>query len=330
MSDYGYFAAGEPQRPPGAPLPPAPGVPQVTGSEQLLLGEAALQSRAHMGSAPVSYPTIGRLGFTASLRSGFQLIPTCWSVLAAEPALLLVPFVVLVITVTMTAGYADLLGGLGNVVTTNKYSTAVRVFPIAALCSAISSVGQAVIVSAATDRLQGRRPTLASAWVTTLGQLPRLVYFGIVLAGERTLTSLLRGKRWSVGTLAANTIDRAWDFATYLVIPVILYENLTVFGAVKRSGRLVAGRWGTQLTARSVMTASLFIVSLPLLVLAVVLTAYSMAAGIGALILVVVLVVVASAALNGVLSAAMYRFAVTGLVVPGFREADMWAAFGHR
>jgi hypothetical protein len=171
---------------------------------------------------------------------------------------------------------------------------------------------------------------LSSAWVTTLGQLPRLVYFGIVLAGERTLTSLLRGKRWSIGTLAANTIDRAWDFATYLVIPVILFENLTVFGAVKRSGQLVASRWGTQLTARSVMSASLFLVSLPLIVLAVVLAAYSMTAGIGLLIVVVVLIVVASSALNGVLSAAMYRFAVTGLVVPGFREADMWAAFGRR
>jgi hypothetical protein len=308
MSDYGYFAGGE-------SLPP----PQPVAVTDSVVAPSA----AH-------YPTIGRLGFMGSLRSGFQLIPTCWSVLAAEPALLLVPLVVLVITVAMTAGYAGLEGGLGNLVTDNKYSTAVRVFPIAALCSAVSSVGQAVIVSAATERLQGRRPTLSSAWVTTLGQLPRLVYFGIVLAGERTLTSLLRGKRWSIGTLAANTIDRAWDFATYLVIPVILFENLTVFGAVKRSGQLVASRWGTQLTARSVMSASLFLVSLPLIVLAVVLAAYSMTAGIGLLIVVVVLIVVASSALNGVLSAAMYRFAVTGLVVPGFREADMWAAFGRR
>jgi hypothetical protein len=298
--------------------------------EQMMLADAALQSRANMAGAQVAYPTIGRLGFFDSIRAGFQLIPTCWSVLAGEPALLLVPLVVLVASVAMLLGYADLLGGIGQLATGNKYTTAVRVFPIAALCSAVASVGQAVIVSAATDRLQGRRSSLVSAWATTLGQLPRLVCFGIVLAGERTLTSLLRGKRWSPLTVAANAIDRAWDFATFLVIPVILFEDAPVFAAVKRSGKLVASRWGTQLTARSVLSLSLFVASLPLLVVAVLVCTVSLPLGIGLLVLVFLLVIVGSAALTGVLSAAMYRFAVTGLVVPGFHEADMWAAFSRR
>ncbi len=163
-----------------------------------------------------------------------------------------------------------------------------------------------------------------------MGQLPRLVFFGIVLAGERTLTGLLRGKRWSVGTLAANAIDRAWDFATFLVIPIILFEDVPVFAAVKRSGQLVASRWGTQLTARSVLGLALFVVCLPLFVLGFALCTVSVPIGVGFLILVLVADMVLAAAMTGVLSAAMYRFAMTGLVVPGFREADMWAAFSHR
>jgi hypothetical protein len=306
VSDYGYFAAGEPQ-------------PQPV---------AVAESVAAPG--PAHYPTVGRLGFTASIRSGFQLLPTCWSVLADEPALLLVPLVVLVVTIAILLGYVDLIGGLGALVTTNKYSTAVRVFPVLALTSSVASIGQAVIVSAATDRLQGKPSSLSAAWTTTLGQLPRLVLFGIVLAGERTLTGLLRGKRWSVGTLAANAIDRAWDFATFLVIPVILFENAPVFAAVKRSGALVASRWGTQLTARSVLGLALFVVCLPLLLLGIVLCTVSLPLGIGVLILVLVGDLVLAAALTGVLSAAMYRFAITGLVVPGFREADMWSMFGRR
>jgi hypothetical protein len=313
-----------------ASLPPQPSGTTATPQEQMMLAGAALQSRANMAGAQVAYPAIGRLGFFDSIRAGFQLIPTCWSVLAGEPALLLVPVVVLVASLALLLGYADLLGGIGQLVTGNKYSTAVRVFPIAALCSAVASVGQAVIVSAASDRLQGKRSSLASAWATTLGQLPRLVCFGVVLAGERTLTSLLRGKRWSPLTVAANVIDRAWDFATFLVIPVMLFEDAPVFAAVKRSGKLVASRWGTQLTARSVLSLSLFVASLPLIVVAVLLCTVSLPLGIGLLVLVVLAIMIASAALTGVLSAAMYRFAVTGLVVPGFHEADMWAAFGRR
>lgn len=287
-------------------------------------------SSASVATVPVAHAPVGRLGFFDSVRAGFQLLPTCWSVLAGEPALLLIPLVVLVVSVAALLGYADLLGGIGQLATGNKYSTAVRVFPIAALCSAVASVGQAVIVSAATDRLQGKRPSVAAAWATTLGQLPRLVVFGIVLAGERTLTSLLRGKRWSPLTVAANAIDRAWDFATFLVIPVILFEDVPVFAAVKRSGRLVASRWGTQLTARSVLSLSLFVACLPLIVIGVLLCTVSPALGIALLVLVILTVVVVSAALTGVLSAAMYRFAVTGLVVPGFTDADMWAAFSRR
>ena len=154
--------------------------------------------------------------------------------------------------------------------------------------------------------------------------------FGVVLAGERTLTSLLRGKRWSPGTFAANAIDRVWDFATFLVIPVILYENVPVFAAVKRSGHLVAARWGTQLTARSVLSLALFVACLPLIAVGVVLCLVSVPLGIGVLVVVLVGDLVMAAALTGVLSAAMYRFATTGMVVPGFREADMWAMFGRR
>jgi hypothetical protein len=283
-----------------------------------------------VATEPVAHAPIDRMGFLDSIRAGFQLLPTCWSVLAGEPALLLVPLVVMVVSVAMLLGYAEILGGLGHVVTNNKYSTGVRLFPIVALCSAVASIGQAVIVSAATDRLQGKPSSLSSAWVTTLGQLPRLVWFGIVLAGERTLTSMLRGKRWSPTTIAANLIDRAWDFATFLVIPVILFEDVPVFAAVKRSGKLVASRWGTQLTARSVLSVALFVASLPLILIALLLFTVSPLLGIGVLVLALLGIMIVSAALTGVLSAAMYRFAVTGLVVPGFREDDMWAAFSRR
>jgi hypothetical protein len=308
-----YFAGSLPPEQPNFRAP-APGIP-MSGA---------------VATEPFAHPPVGRMGFFDSIRAGFQLLPTCWSVLAGEPALLLVPLVVLIVSVAMLLGYAEILGGLGQLVTGNKYSTAVRIFPIAALCSAVASIGQAVIVSAATERLQGKPSSLSSAWVTTLGQLPRLVFFGIVLAGERTLTSLLRGKRWNPMTVAANVIDRAWDFATFLVIPVILFEDVPVFAAVKRSGMLVASRWGTQLTARSVLSVALFIASLPLFLLALLLFTVSPALGIGVLVLSVLGIMIVSAALTGVLSAAMYRFAVTGLVVPGFREADMWAAFSRR
>jgi hypothetical protein len=143
---------------------------------------------------------------------------------------------------------------------------------------------------------------------------------------------LLRSsRRWSPTTIAANLIDGAWDFATFLAIPVLLYESVGVFGSVKRSGQLVSQRWGVQLTARSVLGLAIFIAVLPLIVIGV-LVAVGVSAVLGVVLILVTLLgqLALAGAMTGVLSAALYRFGTTGLVAPGFSEADMWAAFDHK
>jgi hypothetical protein len=284
-----------------------------------------------MGVAVMSgYSPSGRLGFMNSIRVGFQLLPVCWSVLMQQPNLLVVPLLVLVAGTLSVFGYAQAFGGLGHLAGPNKYATATKVFPLEVFLMAMSVVGQAVVVAAATDVLSGRRTSIGAAWRTTVNQLPRLVLFGVVYAAERALTSLLRGRRWSVGTLAANTIDRAWDFATFLAIPVLLYEDLPVFRAVKRSGALVAKRWGVQLTARSVLSFAMFVVFLPLLILGFAIMSVSEPAGIIVVVGSMLGMFAMSGALTGVLSAALYRFGTTGQVGQGFDEAEMWAVFSRR
>jgi hypothetical protein len=247
-----------------------------------------------------------------------------------QPNLLVVPLLVLVAGTLSVFGYAPAFGGLGHLAGPNKYATATKVFPLEVFLMAMSVVGQAVVVAAATDVLSGRRTSIGAAWRTTVNQLPRLVLFGVGYAAERALTSLLRGRRWSVGTLAANTIDRAWDFATFLAIPVLLYEDLPVFRAVKRSGALVAKRWGVQLTARSVLSFAMFVVFLPLLILGFAIMSVSEPAGIIVVVGSMLGMFAMSGALTGVLSAALYRFGTTGQVGQGFDEAEMWAVFSRR
>jgi hypothetical protein len=337
VDDYDFFAtspAAQPAPVPawGAPAGPVGTAPAVTLSpeEQQMLSASTATSWSNMTGTPSSYSPSGRLGFMNSIRVGFQLLPLCWSVLAQQPSLLFVPLIVLVAGALAVFGYADAFGGAANLLGPNKYAAAIKVFPLLAVVVSMSVVGQAVIVAAATDSLQGHRTTLSGAWVTAGSQLPRLVLFGVVYAAERTITSLLRGRRWSLGSIAAGTIDRAWDFATFLAIPVLLYENLPVFRAVARSGKLVASRWGVQLTARAVLNVALFIVVLPLIIVGVVLSSVSAVLGAVVLVAAVLGMFAASGALTGVLSAALYRFGTTGQVAPGFSEADMWAVFSRR
>ncbi|HVY09974.1 MAG TPA: DUF6159 family protein [Mycobacteriales bacterium] len=311
---------------------PAPPSTSLSADERMMLATSEATSYQNMTGGPSYYLPGSRLGFMGSIRVGFRLIPVCWSVLAQELVLLVVPLVVLLVGGLALLGYAAAFGGVDGLVTDNNVDTAIRLFPIAAFMMILSVLGQAVIVAGATDILNGHRSSLGTAWLTALNQFPRLAWFGVVYAGERTLTGMLRGRRgWSPTDLAADVIDRAWDFATFLAIPVLLYENVTVFQAVKRSGQLVKQRWGVQLTARSVLGTALFVAFLPLVVLAV-LVAVGVSAVLGIVLILILLLgqVAMAGALTGVLSAALYRFGVTGLVAPGFQEADMWAAFDRR
>jgi hypothetical protein len=311
VEDFDYYAVADPE-----------------GRRLMAAGAAAAYT--NMTAAPSSYHPTARLGFLGSMRAGFQLLPVCWRVLSMQPSLLLVPLVVLILGALTVLGYVDAFGSVDALVGPNKYAAALKCFPLLAVIMAMNVVGQAVVVAAATDDHNGPRRTVGAAWATASSQLPRLLFFGVVYAGERTVTSMLRGKRWSVGTMAANVIDRSWDFATFLTIPVLLYEDLPVFQAVAQSGRLVAKRWGVQLTANAVLNIALFVITLPLIVVGLFLASYSTVLGMIVLGLSLLGTVVAAAAMTGVLSAALYRFATTGLVAPGFSESDMWAVFSRR
>jgi hypothetical protein len=295
-----------------------------------MLTNSAATSYQNMAAGP--YLPGRRIGFWDSVRIGFQLLPVCWSVLMQELSLLIVPLVVIGVSVLALFGYANLLGGVHHLMTQRQTKLDLIIyFPVVAFMMAVGSVGQGLIVAAASDILTGKRSSFGAAWVTALSRLPQLVGFGVVYAAERTLTSLMRGRRWSPGSLAADVVDRAWDFATFLAIPVLLYENVGVFASVRRSGKLVVQRWGVQLTARSVLGLAIFVLTLPVILIGV-LVAFGVSHALGIAIIVIGFVgeIAVSGALTGVLSAALYRFAITGMVAPGFRDADMWAAFSRR
>lgn len=290
--------------------------------------QARIQSETRMSSGPIAYPVGRKLGFFGSLRAGMQIVPTCWRVLASDPQILVVPFVVLIMGAAIALSYAAMLGGLTDLARGGRITVLVKMFPLTVILSVLGTIGQAVVVAAAAVRLEGGQARLATAWTRAVLRLPHLLAFGVVLAGERTVTNFLRSFRGL--RLLADLTDRAWDFATFLAVPAIVFEDLGPFAAVKRSGALVKSRWGVQLTATGVITLTLFVAALPLVFIGV--FALTLAVPVGLLVLVVVFTVIVSvsSALNGVFAAAMYRFATTGVIRGGFTEADMWAVLSRK
>src|SRR5207248_4280183 len=101
---------------------------------------------------------------------------------------------------------------------------------------------------------------------------------------------------------------------------------------VKRSAHLVRSRWGTQLVAQATIGLVVFLMILPIALIA----GLACAGGFGPSAVWVVVIAsfvfleVVSAALSAVLSAAMYRFLVTGHTSAGFQEDDLRSVFAEK
>jgi Family of unknown function (DUF6159) len=352
-ADDGYFAPPPGQRPavpppPSSPPPPPPtigtfgsGAPLPVGGRvvvsemddyergMLLSAQTTSYGKMGIGTAgrPGHYPVGSKMSFFERIGAGLDLAKTCWSVLTSEPVLLFVPITTLLAGAAVIVPLVLLGGGLADP-QTHRALAAIQGFVLLAVLSVIGNVGGAVVISAATTRLEGLRPDLKKSWALAVTKLPQLAVLGVIMAAERTLTNTLRDS--ALGRFFAGLIDRAFDFATFLAIPAILFENVGAVRSIKRSGELVASRWGTQLVARGLLNLAVFVCGIPLVLALTIIGA--MFSPVAALVLFcagLLIVVAVSTALSGILSAAMYRFAVTGLVVPGFREADMWRVFSR-
>jgi len=274
------------------------------------------------------YPVGSRSGMFRNISAGFRLLPPCWAALMADPTLLFVPIMVLLVGGAAAAGYVAAFGGLAHLLTGGSGVVAAKTLPLTVVLAVVSVMGRAVVVADATQRLQGAKPRIDKAWRLTVSRLPALIGFGVAQAVENTVTASMRNS--AAGRVAANVADTAWDFATFLAVPAILFEKVGPLAAVRRSGSLVASRWGTQLTAQAVLSFAIAACVMPLVIAAMMVASANAALGIALVVAILLATIAVSSALNGILSAAMYRFATTGLLSAGFNEAEMWSVFAGR
>lgn len=98
---------------------------------------------------------------------------------------------------------------------------------------------------AATDRIEGRTPTvsgsLAQAW-TRRGVILR---WAVLAAVVGTAIRAVERRLGVFGALAGIAGGLAWAVATFLVVPVLAFEDIGPIEAVKRSSSILRARFGT-------------------------------------------------------------------------------------
>ena len=187
----------------------------------------------------------------------------------------------------------------------------------------------AAVIGAAMIRLNGGNPTLSDGLRVARENVGRIFLWALFAATVAMVIRAIQERVGILGKIIMGLVGIAWSLATFFVVPVLIYEKLGPWTAVKRSASIFRKTWGETFTGQFTM-GGIFVLAgllglLPIAFgVAVGGTVGLIVGGVIAFVYWVVLGIMASAA-NSILVAALYRYATTGKISEEFQGLPLFA-----
>jgi Family of unknown function (DUF6159) len=192
---------------------------------------------------------------------------------------------------------------------------------------------QAALISQADVALGGGDPSVAGGIEAARRKAGAILPWALLSATVSLVLRSLEDRAGVVGRFAIGLVGMAWSLVTYLVVPILVLENVTVGAALRGSSALFKRTWGENVVGNAGVGLVSFLAALPGAGMFAIGISSGGAAGVGLMVLGgawLLLVAVVSSALSGIYQTALYRYAASGSVAPAFAEANLGQAFPPR
>jgi hypothetical protein len=194
------------------------------------------------------------------------------------------------------------------------------------------------LVGAAMIRLEGGDPSVRDGLALAWSKLPQILGYAAIAATVGVLLRALEERAGFIGRIVIGLLGVAWSVATFLVVPILAATNTGPVDAVKQSASLLKRSWGENIIGNGGVGLVFGFINVLLVVVIGGLAALSVSSGqfvlaatLGVIgVLALVLSALIHAALQGIYSAALYRYVQYGDEADGFDGGMMQAAFRHR
>ena len=277
------------------------------------------------------------------LSNSWELVKASAAVLRADKELVVFPIIssigVLLVSVSFIlpmvfAGVLDSLisGEAGNI---NILSFLIAFLFYLAQYLVIIFANSA-LVSAAMIRLRGGDPTVGDGFRIALDHIGSIFGYALIASTVGIILNSLARRSNTLGRIAVSLVGLAWNLATFLVVPVLVAENVGPFEAVKRSAQLLKKTWGEQIVGNLSIGVVFGLLTFAVIVLIVAPSLYLMVTINNPVILVVmaillmaslILIGLVNSTLSGIYAAAVYRFAAEGETGGYFKPELVQEAF---
>jgi Family of unknown function (DUF6159) len=148
-------------------------------------------------------------------------------------------------TITAVIAFGIIAGPVALALGHNGIAIIVALACGSLVATAATVIFNVALVFAATDRIEGRTPTIGGSLAQAWGRRNVIFSWAILSAVVGTAIRLLEQRLGLVGRLIGFAGGLAWAVATFLVIPVLAFENVGPLEAVKRSSSILKARFGT-------------------------------------------------------------------------------------
>ena len=275
-------------------------------------------------------------------RSSIELFKASWAVIRQDRELLVLPVISFAAAALTIALFAlpvlatvdrDAVDAAGNSTIEASPLTAVLLALAYFVLAFISIFFNAALAHAANERMSGGDPTVGSAIRGAASRTNRILPWAILSATVSYIISQIQRRGGILGSVLGFLGGLAWSAVTFLVLPILVIEDISVTDAIKRSAGLLRSAWGEGIAGHIGLGLISFIAMIPLAILAFLGVASGTAAVAVPLVFIAVVgfigVIIVTSAMSIVFQTALYRFA-TNQTTASFERDVMQDAFRIR
>jgi hypothetical protein len=179
----------------------------------------------------------------------------------------------------------------------------------------------AALVGAALIRLDGGDPTVSDGLAIASKRMGSILGYAVIAATVGMVLRFIQERVGIIGKIVTGLIGMAWTLTTYLTVPILVTKDVGPIDAVKESAAIFKRTWGEQVVGNFSMGVAVFLMGLSWTLVSCVLIFFTIGAlgstpltllAVAVMILGYVFLSLFASALNGIYTAALYRFAMTG------------------
>ena len=202
------------------------------------------------------------------------------------------------------------------------------------------------LVAAAMKIQDGGEPTVQDGFGIAWSKVDIIVGYALIAATVGIVLRFLEDRLPFVGRIVVSLIGAAWTVATFLVVPVLVSRDIGPLNAVKKSAVMLKKTWGENIIANAGMGLFFGLIYIVLVLLTIFLATavvpgaiQTVPNSVGSAVMISIIVVpllmlllVASihSALQGIYSAALYRYATAAPGPSDFAPELLNAAFAPK